>query len=753
MDSTRSYRRQRLLAVWFCFILLLVGFSAAAPAKTRLGVQGLPGDPQEFALAEKASVNFGRFFGRWDEPVPGQYNWNTNVDEIPVLGAYLRELKRRGFTAYVMLANVHMEGLQMPEYLAGRPFDDPYVIERWELYLTKFLDRYGRWIDYISIGNELDAYFSKHEEQFPGFVEFVARGAEVIRREAPHIQVGSVLTSSGFESWWPQLAPHLDFLGATYYAPVNMFGGSKKRPLDESHPDYFSKALSRVLKAAGEKKVLLAELGCATAPEVNSSPEAQAEFIRRFFEWLPQYEDRILAVQFVSLRDWPYQGTKAALKPLLSAELLSNETFLRFLSSLGLRDEKGNPKPGWRAWVRAAQQYRGAAQGSANLAAASPSSDGEAAGGRDVQWNHIRGVNYFTSTASNAHEMWRSFDAAAAARELGWLRAIGFNSVRLWLSVPAHQENPARFLDGLKTCLDLCERRGLTAMLVLFDSCGIEPREDAVEMSVHEAYQKLLEAERFTEAERNLIRSRYQEFAARRGKHMRVKLAPETPYDILFWQNWQPNPGYSKIHGGDWKEFEAYTQDVAELARAHPAVISIDIMNEPGCLFDLPEGVSSRAASETVEQFVRHFAERARRAAPQVPVTVGSADIDWMKRLADVQPVLSVHSYELGDELKAELRRASAFAQQRGKPILLTECLANTDGWLKTHGEEARSSDKAQLEHYRETLPVILDSGMGWYSWGGIVGQMFTPFTDILYPNGYLRPAAVYLERQLKGQE
>ena len=83
--------------------------------------------------------------------------------------------------------------------------------------------------------------------------------------------------------------------------------------------------------------------------------------------------------------------------------------------------------------------------------------------------------------------------------------------------------------------------------------------------------------------------------------------------------------------------------------------------------------------------------------------------------------------------------------------MLLTEGLANTDNWLKTHGEERLSSDEAQLRHYQETVPILLQAELGWYSWGFVAGQMFTPFTDIIYPNGYRRPAAVYLEQQLRG--
>lgn len=748
--------KRRFLAA--ALSLVFYGLTATqSPGKALLGIQGLPGTGGDFARAEEAGVGLGVILGRWDEPEPGQYNSHNNGSKTSDLGAYLRGLKEHGLATHVMIANVHKESLQMPRYLEGKPFDDPYVLERWEIYLTGLLERYGESIDYISIGNELDRYFSQNGHQFPGFVKFLAKGAEVIRREAPQIEVGATLQVGNVDRWWPQLEPYLDYLGATYQAPPDMFGKSDIRPLDEASPAYFTKALARVLQAAGGKRVIFTRLGCATASEECSSPEAQAEFIHRFFQWLPEHDDRIAAVQFIGVQDWPHEGTRIASEPLIGTERLAGEAFTRSWTSLGLDDELEEEKQGWRAWLDAAREHQSggrasvAAVGSLATGGLAATTAAQATRPEGIRWQDVRGVNYFSSNASNAHEMWREFDEQVVERELRWLREIGFNSVRLWLSVPAYGENPSRFLANLRRCLDICKRNELTAMVVLFDSCGIEPREGAVEMSIHEAYQRLLAADRLSAAERNLIRSRYHEFATRRGKHMRIPFAPDTPYDVLFWQNWQPNPGFRNIGRERWQALERYVDDVTDVGREHPAVISIDIMNEPGCLFDLPQDVSPVAAVDHVEEFVRHFAARVEKRAPEAAITVGSANIEAMKRLADVQDVLSVHSYAMDEQLASLLQQAREFAEQRNKPILLTECLANTDNWLKTHGEEARSSDEAQLDHYRTNLPIILESGLGWYSWGGVVGQMFTPFTEIIYPNGYLRPAAVYLEEQLTG--
>ena len=327
------------------------------------------------------------------------------------------------------------------------------------------------------------------------------------------------------------------------------------------------------------------------------------------------------------------------------------------------------------------------------LCAAMPAAD-------TAHWERIRGVNFFTSSASNATTMWRSFDSTVADRELGWMEALGFNSVRLWLSERAWREQRAAFLDALGRCLDLCAKHRLSAMLVLFDSCGIEPRAGAVEMTVAEAYEHFLKSPDVPEAQKKITQARYAQFASGRGRLMRVPLAPDTPPDILFWQHWTPNPGLSRLGAEHWPEMDAYADAVMALAARRPAVIAVDVMNEPSTLMDLPPGASFSGARNRVSEFVAHVAARLHSKYPNVEQTIGSADLKDLQALARYQTVLSIHSYQLGDDLAKTLRAAAAFARETGKPILLTEGLANTDDWLRSYGDESLSTDEGQLRHY-----------------------------------------------------
>lgn len=329
------------------------------------------------------------------------------------------------------------------------------------------------------------------------------------------------------------------------------------------------------------------------------------------------------------------------------------------------------------------------------------------------------------------------------------MQQLGFNSVRLWLSEQAWRENPARFERNLKAALDLSEKHRLSVLLVLFDACGIEPRRDAAEMTVGDAFEHFLHSPSVPEQQKQLTRNRYGAFAEGRGRYILVPVGKDTPPDIIFWQHWTPNPGFRRIGQENWQELDAYTDAIVKTTAKHPAVLGFDVMNEPATLMDLPSGVSYSEGKARVDAFVTHTATYLENRYPAVVRTIGSSNLEDMKSFARYQTVLSIHSYLLGDELIKDLKAATAVAQQLNKKLILSECLANTDDWLNAYGEEGISSDEGQLRHYQRTLPLILNSGLDWYSWGGMVGRMFTPSTDLVYPGGYLRPAALYLQREL----
>ncbi len=336
------------------------------PGRIPIGLNHVPKyrDRNSRQMAEELGLDFIVGITQWLEPKPGQYVWaGTTNDEFQ---AHLKEVKGWGYKVSITFTNVHMDQKHLPDYLKGRRFNDPYFLERWHKYLEGFLSRYGDYIDYLNIGNEVNNYFGKHYDEWADYLEFFRRAENVIHRLKPKIKVGIVLVESRRESFWKQVEPYCDYLAITYYTPCSAFGKSPTaEALDRNHYKYFGRTLDEAVRIAGGKEILITEIGCATHPNIDSSPQLQVQFIKALFQWLDGKEDKILGMSWLSPTDWPYEATKQALQGYLDAAALQHEPFMQYLTSLGLKYEDGREKPGYAVFKDAIVQYRKAkAQGS-----------------------------------------------------------------------------------------------------------------------------------------------------------------------------------------------------------------------------------------------------------------------------------------------------------------------------------------------------------------------------------------------------
>ena len=129
-------------------------------------------------------------------------------------------------------------------------------------------------------------------------------------------------------------------------------------------------------------------------------------------------------------------------------------------------------------------------------------------------------------------------------------------------------------------------------------------------------------------------------------------------------------------------------------------------------------------------------------------MTVGFASLVNCKEYQALADVLTFHVYGEPEVLEKAIKEARDFSSASGKPIFITETLANFA--FMPYDVEALATDDGQLKHYQKVLPTLIKSPIGWMGWGLIVGRIFNPYCDIFYANGYPRPAAVYLEKALK---
>ncbi|MBO9730207.1 MAG: cellulase family glycosylhydrolase [Chitinophaga sp.] len=85
----------------------------------------------------------------------------------------------------------------------------------------------------------------------------------------------------------------------------------------------------------------------------------------------------------------------------------------------------------------------------------------------------MTGANFIPSTAVNQLEMWQgaTFDPATIQRELGYAKAIGFNTMRVYLHHVAWQEDAAGFKARIQRYLEIADDDHIKTIFVFFDDC------------------------------------------------------------------------------------------------------------------------------------------------------------------------------------------------------------------------------------------------------------------------------------------
>lgn len=88
-----------------------------------------------------------------------------------------------------------------------------------------------------------------------------------------------------------------------------------------------------------------------------------------------------------------------------------------------------------------------------------------------ADFGNVRGLNYIASYAPSDVAMWRFYDHDQIDRELGYVKALGANSIRVWLAWVVYDAEGKRFIDKFEDFLSLCEKHRITVMPILWDSC------------------------------------------------------------------------------------------------------------------------------------------------------------------------------------------------------------------------------------------------------------------------------------------
>ncbi len=297
---------------------------------------------QAFLMSYNAGVRGLTSTWTWKELEPGPAGGDTKWADLNQALALSRDW---GLRQYLGIQLINTTQRELPSDLATEAWDSPRMVARFKALLDTLLStRQGR-IRYLSVGNEVDAYFRLHPAEWAPYERFLTQVFAHAHALDPDILVGTTLTADGLLGASPAEAARLARLGdvwmVTYY-PLNLsLSGVSVR-----HPTVVSGDVQRLLSLAGNQHIVFQEVGYPAATSLGSSEAWQAQFVEAVLDTWHTHRDRIPFLSFFLLHDLPakmcdelgvYYGTTGV------------PGFRDFLCTLGLRQATGTPRQAWTA--------------------------------------------------------------------------------------------------------------------------------------------------------------------------------------------------------------------------------------------------------------------------------------------------------------------------------------------------------------------------------------------------------------------
>jgi hypothetical protein len=292
------------------------------------------------------------------------------------------------------------------------------------------------------------------------------------------------------------------------------------------------------------------------------------------------------------------------------------------------------------------------------------------------------GANYITSNAINQLEMFQpgTFDPRRIDTELGWVRASGLNTVRVFLHDQLWAQDPHGFQARLARFVGIAARHRVKPLLVLFDSCW-DP---------------------FPKAGRQR--------APRPGVHN---------------SGWVQSPGAERLDDRRYtRVLYDYVTGVLGQFRNDDRILGWDLWNEPDNPAPAYRQVERKDKQERVADLLPQVFGWARSVNPRQPLTSGVWDGAWADPgrrntissfQLDNADVITFHSYGEPAAFQARINELSPL----GRPILCTEYLARPLG--------------STIDNI---LPIAKRHNVGAFNWGTVAGktQTYLPWDSWQHP-------------------
>jgi hypothetical protein len=295
---------------------------------------------QAFLMSHSAGARGLLSTWTWRELEPGPAGGETRWAD---LNGALNLSRDWGLRQYLGIQLINTTQRELPSDLAMEAWDSPRMVQRFKALLDTVLSaRKGR-IRYLSVGNEVDAYFRQHPAEWAPYERFLAQVFAHAHALDPDIQVGTTITADGLLGASPVEAARLASLGdvwmVTYY-PLSLSPSG----VSVRDPAVVSGDVQQLLDLAGARDIVFQEVGYPAATSLGSSEALQARFVGVVLDTWHAHRDRIPFLNFFLLHDFTAQMCDDF---GVYYDAAGVPGFKDFLCTLGLRKATGEPRQAW----------------------------------------------------------------------------------------------------------------------------------------------------------------------------------------------------------------------------------------------------------------------------------------------------------------------------------------------------------------------------------------------------------------------
>lgn len=336
----------------FNAIILISCFAIFAPVPARaadISMFMFPKHGDQAAVSDfMEAINLSTALGsksfviskRWNELEP-----QVDQFELDKLRDDLKLGYDRGWDMYLEIQPINTVKREMPAELQTADWTDPRVIVQLDKTLKKLKEfpTMGS-VRHLLIGNEVDVYFAAHPDELDDYLMFYESAAELIRKTFPDATPGITVTFDGTRdpvrlAMIQKIIQKVPVVSFTYYPVLDLVA----QPVDQV-PAH----LDKMIQLAGDKPIILQEVGFPSSPAVQSSEAMQAAFFTTFLTEIQKRPQFKMASIFL-LHDLGenYCNTFDQYYGFSQASTALRQQFHAFLCSLGLRNVDGTPKPAW----------------------------------------------------------------------------------------------------------------------------------------------------------------------------------------------------------------------------------------------------------------------------------------------------------------------------------------------------------------------------------------------------------------------